>query len=1378
MKLAHITPCCVVALIILIYPGFALSLSAEEWIEASKNNGIVSFFMPSADRIDRYDTSSNSWINSYELGGKHGTMSVALADSSGLYVAYDNEVYRYDEGSEELDLLSVVDEPVVSLHRDGPILIINHSEWEAGHLSNYNLETGVLVDHWDSTEMTLWTGGKLVEGRNIMIAINSLYFPLGLYQVSYDDGGSFLTEEFIEHEYMDGRAVENPYWLFPGQDRLLDTAGYIYDTETLKYQGKAAYNIDDVAFVGDELVLLRDNELTLCSETGLPLAYEELMSDAEAIFIEHGRVYAFASNEEGNLRLEIRELSDFHAANLSYEQEPRGLIYTPRDVLVDKRGIAYLLASDEGMVMCWDTHTQAYLSGICLMGGARDMAYHEGSDSLFLSYEEGLITRMDLSTEEPVEAAFARVGWGPGDVVATGDYIFSESNSDYHTKHYTFSLDGTRASIVYEREESAEYVWSDTNQRLYYLREIGSWYGFFSEAINADGVSYPSLAPGEIGEQVDSPLHDTQDFGHPLRLSPDSTYVVFGSGVIHDALSMERLPNALPNEITDAAWIGDTLFSVSDIDGGSSFQSWNSGFSEDASLEVEGSAQALLEVGDHLLLGVTMLDTGEPSFYLLDENLELILPDVMERPLLVDFAIVSDSEVEIRWGDVSGESLYELQRSSDGINWGFLASTGAGECVYTDPGLSANVSYYYRVRARNGDLVSAFSEAMEVAFTVPPIPELSGEAIGDYQVYLTWKQIRGALGYGIEYRIAGEESWESVAYLPSIQSFRLHTSFDLIGRTVEYRIQSRGYLGYSEYSEPITVQMPQYVPEAPQVLSYNTNDPESIEIRWKDGHYEDGYQVEINGPGYGGWTVLATLDVDLTSYLIEGLIPETNYSIRVKSFNELGEAYSRTKEFYSGDIPVPSRPWDISAEVISSDEIHLAWSEVEWGKGFKVLRSTGFGDWVELAELSVDQTSYVDHPPSGGIQYEYRVVPFNNAGDGECALIRVYALDLEDFLVETFDPAMNPDNWTAFESGTVTQGNPGFADSNVALFRGGEERVIATQSFEFIGDLWISFKFKAEDVEPYQENVYRGIVLELSDDDGLSWHTIREISLFDPENQEWKEYLFRMPYGEVIDRYRLRWRQYIFPGAGQDTWAIDDVRVLGLRPVNPSAPSGLSAELMDGNQVRVTWGAGAGALAYEIERSLEPGEFESVGMVGSSSLEWIDQDVAPFSQYTYRVRSRYLSNASSYTNTDVVMTEGAREIWLKRFFGSSGQSGNAAPQALNGNGLPNLIEYAFNLDPFEGDQPRVGSEVDFGLPLAYRDAMTGSLCVDFVRIKESAQPGIRYLVEFSSDMTTWEPAGGLASRSDVGAYWERVCWSDSELFSGDRFVRVRVEELR
>ena len=113
-------------------------------------------------------------------------------------------------------------------------------------------------------------------------------------------------------------------------------------------------------------------------------------------------------------------------------------------------------------------------------------------------------------------------------------------------------------------------------------------------------------------------------------------------------------------------------------------------------------------------------------------------------------------------------------------------------------------------------------------------------------------------------------------------------------------------------------------------------------------------------------------------------------------------------------------------------------------------------------------------------------------------------------------------------------------------------------------------------------------------------------------------------------------------------------------------------------------------------------------------------------------------------------------------------------------GVPLLLEYAFNLSPVEADGNLLnpGSETG-GLPLVYLDdsGVEPRLVIEYLRRREEGAPRLSYYPEFSSTLESgWQEAVS-ETVVPINPIWELVRAEDAASSNGDsaRFGRVRVE---
>jgi len=116
---------------------------------------------------------------------------------------------------------------------------------------------------------------------------------------------------------------------------------------------------------------------------------------------------------------------------------------------------------------------------------------------------------------------------------------------------------------------------------------------------------------------------------------------------------------------------------------------------------------------------------------------------------------VATNQINLAWIDNSGnEDGFNLERSADGGNYSSLAMLAAGVTNYSDTGLAAGATYFYRVQSfRSCWGNSAFAGPVSAVTLVPPAPVTPVGLVavpGNGQINLSWLASAGAGSYNLK----------------------------------------------------------------------------------------------------------------------------------------------------------------------------------------------------------------------------------------------------------------------------------------------------------------------------------------------------------------------------------------------------------------------------------------------------------------------------------------------------------------------------------------------------------------------------------------------------------------------------------------------------
>ena len=579
-----------------------------------EHDGIAYLASTDSARVERYDLDAEAWLSSVDLTGGLGAPSVVHVDADGIYAAYGKAVYRYAaDGSGQTHLMNSQYD-VAAIHTDGSLLFVNFSGGRYTRMASFDKQSNMLLNTTEQHVNSI-NSSWIVPQTNYIVGTRS-GSPSDVTYVSYTESGEF------------GNVGDGPYhgefprfdtiWLSPSSFRIVDEGGTVYATHTLARVGSLGVGIDEVAFASpSEPIVLRGDQLTAYSSALLPVGMTTLDHVPSEVFVNSTNVVTMTV-EAGNYVARVVPRSELVPPVAGDAVDPRGLAFTPNQVDVTTDGTVLLFSSSQPSLFRWSTATQDYLDSIPLIGNAAYMAYDSAADTVYLAYEGGLIRAIDLSEDAPVERPFAVVPDTAYSMIVAGDYLLVQSFG----RHYSLDPNGSQVDSADARYSTATSQWSDLHQQVFYVTTSGSPRDLRSLEFNADGVTYPAESAGGIGRDLHSPLHNSYGFVGPVNVAPDDSVILLGSGFFHDPNSLARLPLALLNDVSDAAWLGGQLITIRTVDDASEYQRWSTSTYELlGSAQRPGSAHALLTVSDKRVLGISIGNDGVPLFTLMDDSL-------------------------------------------------------------------------------------------------------------------------------------------------------------------------------------------------------------------------------------------------------------------------------------------------------------------------------------------------------------------------------------------------------------------------------------------------------------------------------------------------------------------------------------------------------------------------------------------------------------------------------------------------------------------------------------------------------------------------------------------------------------------------------------
>ena len=286
-------------------------------------------------------------------------------------------------------------------------------------------------------------------------------------------------------------------------------------------------------------------------------------------------------------------------------------------------------------------------------------------------------------------------------------------------------------------------------------------------------------------------------------------------------------------------------------------------------------------------------------------------------PLLSEPTEIAEG-VSLTWSDSSNETGYVLERSPNGIDsWSLIASPAANITTYTDIAVTAETTYYYRIKAIREsteltESVYSVIVSLTTAALIPTTPVLAEPIEIAQGVSLTWSDSSHETGYVLERSPDGVNNWNEIASTEA--DVTDYTDTDIAeGTTYYYRIKAiRESVGLTEsdYSDNVSLTTASVIPTTP-TLYQPIETTQGVALLWTDSSHETSYVLERSPDGVNSWAEFASAEANVTNYTDTSIAEGTTYYYRIKAIRESTQItesnYSVIREVTTrtGQLPLP-----------------------------------------------------------------------------------------------------------------------------------------------------------------------------------------------------------------------------------------------------------------------------------------------------------------------------------------------------------------------------------------------------------------------------------------------------------------------------------------
>ena len=260
----------------------------------------------------------------------------------------------------------------------------------------------------------------------------------------------------------------------------------------------------------------------------------------------------------------------------------------------------------------------------------------------------------------------------------------------------------------------------------------------------------------------------------------------------------------------------------------------------------------------------------------------------LSAPSSLTTKVLGASQILLNWDLVSGAASYDVYRSTSSSDT-YSKIAAASDNTFTDTGLTAGTTYYYKVQASNSTSTSSFSstanattDSNDSSSTLGVPTGLTAEASGPDQIFLSWNSLSGASSYYIYRSTSSSDNFIIVA-TTSKNSF--NDTGITTGTKYYYKIKAYQSFYTGPFSSTVSATAEAVSTlKAPTNLDADSKGSSKIELTWDPVSGASSYYI-YRGTSSGGYSKIDTTSE--TSYTSSGLMPSNTYYYKVKAVNSL-----------------------------------------------------------------------------------------------------------------------------------------------------------------------------------------------------------------------------------------------------------------------------------------------------------------------------------------------------------------------------------------------------------------------------------------------------------------------------------------------------------
>ncbi|HEX2947483.1 MAG TPA: S-layer homology domain-containing protein [Clostridia bacterium] len=652
------------------------------------------------------------------------------------------------------------------------------------------------------------------------------------------------------------------------------------------------------------------------------------------------------------------------------------------------------------------------------------------------------------------------------------------------------------------------------------------------------------------------------------------------------------------------------------------------------------------------------------------------LTNGLPAPANLKLAVLDTGSVSLTWTNGPGNTanIQILRKLADGSFTQIKMLSGSETSCIDQVPVTNGTTYTYRVRAFIPP--SNYSPAAEASITaaLPDTPgQLYAYVTSTTAITLNWTdRSTNEQEYRIE-RLTNAGVFTQIAVLPAVTGSAIGITYTdstvLAGDTYIYRVRAWNAMGYSPYSNEVTVNAWDSV--APATLVVTPVSSSRIDLAWSYTGTESYNTIIERKTGTDGtWAPIYTTALGTVKYSDTGLAANTRYFYRVKKALGTGSAGIA---FPAGNIGIGAYTYlgtlSLTGAADTGNRIYLSWSGNSAGADVVIERKMPNGSFSALTTVGPSAYYWYDNTglvPSASYTYRIKAKTTTNESQysSEITVRNLYLEPPTGLSVSVVTSSAITLKWTdnssdenGFEIWRYTEGSGTFTlyatvGKNITTFTDklinyGVRYQYKVRAYVASGSMYSPFSGTASVgiglINPpanlYYEYVSSNQIMlrwtDTSDNEtGFKVEWKKEME------GEWSIYKW-MDAGytacQVTElnpytKYYFRVRVY------SNTGSVDALsnEILVTTAV-PAAPSDVKAVSLSANQAKITWKDNSdGEDGFRVLKKPSNGYyFEVVAELKKNITSYTDNLVVPGSLFYYKVVSYNATGSSESLETSV-----------------------------------------------------------------------------------------------------------------------------------------------